>query len=337
MARGDQLARQWMLIQILSSSRNGCTAAELADGLGCSYRTVYRDLTALQIAGFPIYVERIDGQHLWSLLDAVQHHVPIPFSLSELMALYFTRDLCEVFRGTVFHDSLESLFQKIRTTLPKESTDFVETVEQVLTIGIKPYKQYGGLKEIINRVNEAAVKKKSVEIVYYTMSRAKTTTRRVDPYRLWFFNGTFYLIGYCHARGEIRIFALDRIKMLHVTSDDFRMLQGFTLEEFLKSSFGVVRGEAVYISVQFDSTVAGYITEKVWHESQTVTMQDDGAVIVAMEVAPGAELRSWIMSWGSHAQVLEPASLREEFAAEIAAMRELYAQERRLGTPSRSE
>jgi hypothetical protein len=29
--------------------------------------------------------------------------------------------------------------------------------------------------------------------------------RRVDPYRIWFFNGTFYLIGYCHTRNEIRV------------------------------------------------------------------------------------------------------------------------------------
>lgn len=90
MARGDQLARQWILIQTLLSSRTGWTAADLADELGCSYRTVYCDLTALQVGGFPIYTERVEGHHLWSLLDTVRHHIPIPFSLPELMALFFT-------------------------------------------------------------------------------------------------------------------------------------------------------------------------------------------------------------------------------------------------------
>jgi len=58
MARGDQLGRQWKIIQTLISSRNGKSAAELAEGLDCNPRTVYRDLEALQVAGFQIYTER---------------------------------------------------------------------------------------------------------------------------------------------------------------------------------------------------------------------------------------------------------------------------------------
>ena len=121
MARGDQLARQWKIIQTLISSKMGKSAADLAEDLECHPRTVYRDLEALQIAGFPIYTERVDGKNLWSLLDTVKHQIPIPFSLPELMALYFSSDMMKVFQGTVFYDSLESLFQKVKTTLPPES------------------------------------------------------------------------------------------------------------------------------------------------------------------------------------------------------------------------
>jgi hypothetical protein len=47
---------------------------------------------------------------------------------------------------------------------------YIKSVEQTLQVGIKPYKDYARFREIINRVNEAAIEKKSVEIVYYTMS-----------------------------------------------------------------------------------------------------------------------------------------------------------------------
>jgi hypothetical protein len=56
------------------------------------------------------------------------------------MALYFSRDLITVFRGTAFHDALESLFQKVKTTLPPESLVDLEQVERTLSVGIKPYK-----------------------------------------------------------------------------------------------------------------------------------------------------------------------------------------------------
>jgi predicted DNA-binding transcriptional regulator YafY len=37
-----------------------------------------------------------------------------------------------------------------------------------------------------------------------------------------------------------------------------------------------------------------------------------------MDVGGSAELRSWILSFGSGAEVLEPAALREEVARELA-------------------
>ena len=93
MARGDQLSRQWKIIQTLISSRMGKSAADLAEELECHPRTVYRDLEALQATGFPIYTERFEGKNLWFLLDTVKHLIPIPFSLPELMALYFSSDM----------------------------------------------------------------------------------------------------------------------------------------------------------------------------------------------------------------------------------------------------
>jgi predicted DNA-binding transcriptional regulator YafY len=324
MARGDQLGRQWRIIQTLINSKLGKSAADLAEEIECHPRTVYRDLEALQVAGFPIYNEKVEGKGLWSLLDTVKHQIPIPFSLTELMALYFGSDMLKVFKDTVFYDSLESLFKKIKTTLPPESIKYLKTVEQTLHLGLKPFKEYGKFREIINRVNEAAIKKLSIEIVYYTMSRKKESRRKVDPYRIWFFSGTFYLIGFCHKRKGVRVFALDRIKMLHQTKEQFEVPEDFDFEDFVGPSFGVFQGEPVKVKVWFAPDVAGYIKEKIWHESQQIEEQDDGSVIFEAEVAGTAEIKFWIMSWGSQALVLEPESLREEIRAETESMLEKY-------------
>ncbi len=327
MSRGDQIGRQWSIIQTLISSRMGKTAAELAEELECNPRTIYRDLEALQVAGFPIYTDRIKGRNLWSLLDTVRHEIPIPFSLTELMALYFSRDMLKVFKDTVFYDSLESLFQKIKTTIPPESKKYLKNVEQILHVGLKPYKEYSKFKEIINRVNEATQKKKSIDIVYYTMSRKKKSKRKVDPYRIWFFNGTFYLIGKCHLRGEVRIFALDRIKILHLTKDSFVIPEDFNLDDFMRPSFGVFQGEPIKVKIWFHTDVAGYIKEKIWHESQEIHPQDDGSIIFEAEVAGTDEIRFWIMSWGASALVLEPESLRDEIREEAEAILERYVKD----------
>lgn len=331
MARGDQLGRQWKIIQTLISSSQGKSAADLAQELDCNPRTVYRDLEALQVAGFPIYTERSGRKNLWSLLDTMKHHIPVPFTLTELMALYFSRDMLKVFKDTAFYESLESLLQKVKTTLPPESIHYLNTIEQTFYLCMKPYKDYGQFKEILNRVTDAALHHKTIEIVYYTMSRKKENRRRVDPYRVWFFNGTFYLIGRCHMREEVRIFALDRIKMLHETSETFDVPEDFVLEDFMESSFGVYQGEPVHIRVWFHPDIAGYIKEKIWHESQQIHSQADGSVIFEAEVAGTDEIRFWIMTWGSKARVLEPESLRQEIRAEAESMAKRYE------TPSMAE
>ncbi len=87
MARGDQLARQWRILQSLIAAHRGKSAADLARELEYHWRTVYRDLEALQLAGFPIFTDRVEGKNLWSILDTVRHNIPIPLNLTELMAL----------------------------------------------------------------------------------------------------------------------------------------------------------------------------------------------------------------------------------------------------------
>ena len=324
MPRGDQLARQWKIIETLISCRNGKTAAELSDEIECHYRTVYRDLEALQKAGFPLYTEKIEGKNLWSILDTYKHHIPIPFSLTELMALYFSRDMVKILQNTVFYDSLESLFKKIRTTLPAESTKFLENVQRTFHVSLKQVKEYGKFKGIINSINEAALKRKSVEMVYFTMRSRKEGKRKVDPYNMVFFNGTFYVIGYCHLRKDVRTFALERIRMLRVTDESFMVPDDFILEDYMGSGFGIISGEPQTVKVWFSPEVAGYIKEKTWHEGQEIQQHKDGSIIFEAEVAVTEELISWIMGWGAKAEVLEPKALKDQIYEEVLAMLKFY-------------
>ena len=70
--RGDQLARQWQLIQRLANSRAGLHLDQLAEELGCVRRTVYRDLDALMFAGFPVVSEKRDNRSYYRFVDTFQ-------------------------------------------------------------------------------------------------------------------------------------------------------------------------------------------------------------------------------------------------------------------------
>ena len=320
MARGDQLARQWKIIQTLISAKNGKSVDQLAQDLHCHRRTVYRDLEALQAAGFPVYTDRVKGKTVWSLLNTVRQSIPIPFSLPELMALYFSRGMMAMLKDTHFYDSLVSLFDKIKTTLPRECIEYLGRIENSLAVKSQPYKQFGCLRRMIDQVSEAVIDKKYVEIDYFTMSRKKKTRRKVAPYKIWFFDGTFYLIGNCGLREDIRIFAMDRINNLEMSDEKFEMPEDFNADEFMKSSFGVFHGEPVEVRIQFTPDIADYIQEKIWHETQQIEALPDGSIIFQAEVAGIEEIKFWILKWGAKARVLAPDSLVDEIQAEAKAM-----------------
>ena len=148
------------------------------------------------------------------------------------------------------------------------------------------------------------------------MSRKKTSQRVVAPYKLWFFDGTFYMLGFCHLRKDIRLFAVDRIRKMVLTDTTFETPQDFDIENLLRDSFGAFLGEPVQVVIHFSSSAAGYVDEKIWHESQVVERQKDGSLIFKAEIAGTEEIKFWILRWGKDAVVLKPDSLREEIRKE---------------------
>jgi len=325
MARGDQLSRQWKIIQRLFAATRGVSANELAGDLACHARTVYRDLEALQLAGFPLYTAWADGKNLWSILDTVkQQPPPLPLNLMELMALYFSRGVLKTLKNTPFDSALESLFEKIVATLPEKTRTYLDSFEQTFTVGQAPYGHRKAVARWMAILNQAILDRRLVEMDYHTLSRDQPIRRQVAPYKIWFFKGSVYLVGHCRMRREVRIFILDRITHLAATEISFELPESFNVEDFMSTGFGVFVGRPEKVALLFQPEIASYIREKTWHASQQVTPRNGGCLELEMEVAVTAELKNWIMGWGAAATVLKPRALADAIRAEALAVAEKY-------------
>jgi predicted DNA-binding transcriptional regulator YafY len=317
--RGTQLARQWKILRLLESRKRGLTVAELASELNVPPRTVYRDLEAVQEAGFPLYTEREGRSSYWRLVDGFKSSLPLPFTVTELMALHMSRDILRVFDGTVFQESIESLFDKVKTSLPPETIRYLERISQRVTVGFGPAKDREAVREIISQVSEATGKRKRVEISYKAASTGKETTRKIDPYQVWAMNGGFYLIGLCHLRNSVRTFALERVKNLSVLDESFHFPENFSLEEYLETAFRVMRGDPKVVKVWFSPGAARVVRERIWHPTQELREQEDGSLVITLEVPINYEIISWILGFGSAAEVLQPVSLKKRIVEELEA------------------
>ena len=315
--RGDQLSRQWQILRQIEVSKNGLTASEIAELCGVSLRTAYRDLDDLQFAGFPLYNEKGEKVNRWKFIDSYMLKVPQPFSFTELISLHLSRDLFKVFKGTAFFDSLQSLFDKILASLPPQMSVYLDQIETTFHAGITPYKDYERFGKIIDQVNKASIQCRSVEVMYKPLRSKKETLRKIDPYNIRLFEGTIYIIGFCHLRGDIRTFVLDRIKLLRLTDEKFEIHGDFDLDEYIKHSFKVMQDELYTVKIRITPAWARYIGEKIWHESQQTKKLSDESLEMTFQVAGLDEIKQWIMSLGPEAYVIKPEKLKNMVKADL--------------------
>jgi predicted DNA-binding transcriptional regulator YafY len=315
--RGNQVSRQWKILKVLESHKRGLSAAQISARLGVPVRTVYRDLESIHDAGFPIYNDREDKNSYWKFVEGFKSDLPLPLTATELMSLHMSRDILRVFEGTIFQESIESLFDKVQASLPAETIRYLETIAKKFRVGLAPAKDYRSFRHQIAALSDATAQKKRVEIRYKALSTGEESKRTVDPYQMWAMNGTFYLIGYCHLRGTVRTFAMDRIKDFTVLGESFDMPEDFSLEDYLQTAFRVMTGKPEVVKVWFRASAAQVVKERIWHPTQELREQEDGSVVVTLEVPINYEVIAWILGFGSAAKVIGPEALQRHVIREL--------------------
>lgn len=321
--RNAEVIRQWKILKTVEAGRHTTTQA-LADELGVTERTIRRDIEALQEAGFPLYDDRENGRKVWRLVPGYKQKLTQSFSLSELAALYFGKNLLSYLGGAPFAQDLESAFGKIREALPAKSLPYLARIQDLFAARPDPAKDYSKKKDVIAGLVDATLHQRQVNVAYYSFNSRKTKAYTLDPYRLVYYHGGLYLYARAHEHGEVRTFAIERIERIGVLETTFEIPKDFNVSEYARGAFGIAGGKAEEVVLEVDAAVAAYVRERVWHESQRVEERPDGSLVLRMKVTPGFELKSWIKGFLPHVRVQEPASLRLEIAGELEAARPFF-------------
>ena len=317
MPRGNQLARQWLLLQLIDHP-TGIAVDDAARKLGCTVRTIWRDLEVLENAGFPLYNDKeADGRRsIWKMQENFKLGLPVKLSLAETAALLMSRDLLAPTGAGALGGAVTSAFDKIGRVLSRDALRLLDQMREIIGVRAVGAKLQAPAAEHLSLIQKAMLERRRLDMRYYSMSRDEENRRQVDPYHLTVFDGGFYLVGYCHLRKTERIFAIERIRELNMLAMRFTIRPGFNADEYLKHVWGIVKGEIVPVKVIFSSSVARYIRERLWHPSQKVRDLPDGRLEMSLRVADTLEVRRWILGYGPEAEVTAPVGLREALRQE---------------------
>jgi len=338
MSERSPLYRQWPLVQLLSASRYGVTLREMAEQMGVNPKTIRRDLRAFAELGFPLDVEiGPRGRKTWRI--AAPHQPPLCFTFDEAFALYLGRQFLEPLAGTLFWQSAQSAFKKIHSLLNPSALDYLERLAPQVCSTRVGASDYSKKAELIDRLMQAIEDRRVAFLTYQSMQATEPTTYDVHPYGLAYHRGSLYLIGHSVDHDQIRHWKVDRIEEVRVDPYPFPWPDDFDLQSHLRGSFGIYHGQGdVGVTIRFSATVARYVRESRWHESQRLTPQPDGTLLAEFRLTGTEEIKHWILSFGRHAEALSPPSLRQELAGELDAARHHYARPpRRPDKPSPKE
>jgi len=318
----DRAARYLKIAMILNEHPDGISAQALADQIGVSKRTIYRDVDAMDFdAGLPIWSDK--GKFG---LEGGAFLPPLALTLHEATTLFLAARMLA--KASDEHDTeLIGAFVKLAQILPPVLAEHIQaTVDAFSTTPPNPT-----FTRVFRVLAEAWAGCRVVEIEYdagvYDPSRPPRKTRvrplAIEPSAL---THALYLIGYDEERKARRTFKVERILSASLTPDSFEAPPDSTAAADLLRAWDVISDdEPIDVVIRFSPAVAKRAAETRWHPSQQIDVQQDGSLIWQARVSGSREIRIWILGWGADAEVLEPESLRDEVAAQLRKAAELYA------------
>ncbi len=311
----ERLLEVWLLIQ---NEPLKLTAKDLARRCGANVRTIYRDLATLTAE---LHVPVTQEGARWGIEDGY-FLPPIRLTVPEALTVFLSARLMLNYSHR-YDPRMDSTFSKLGAAVPLPLREQIQQTLAWMRQLPKDDRRVWNLAKLA----EGWVSRKRLRIRYRSQGARMAEYRLIDPYFIEPAapGHSSYVIAHCHRAGDLRVFKVERIEGIEVTSEDYTIPAGFDANEYLRGAWGItVEGERQTVRLRCRPAVARLMEETIWHPSQVVERQADGSVLMTMTVFNTPELVTWILGWGEKVEVLEPPRLRKEVASTARAMLAVY-------------
>lgn len=308
-------------ILLLLQSRKKITAQYLATHFQTSVRTIYRDVRVLEEAGVPIGAEAGVGYFLaegYSL-------PPVMFTKQEAAALITGEKLVQQFADISVNKHFASALTKVRAVLRSTEKDYVETLEQNITVyrmrsNNQAFDEFPN--SFMSEIQTALVNKQVIELEYFAQHSNSTNKRTIESIGLSFINGYWHLFAWCRLRKEPRDFRVDRIKQLNLLAEKYSTKHHPSLETMAKSFFEPNEMQRIVLHVKAD----GY--SQLGDLKYYLGLVDEVKYAKYHEMvfyyAPLTQFAKWMLMWGDLVTIVEPKELKALVVKQTQTLAKLY-------------
>lgn len=281
------------------------TIPELAEKLEVSERTIYRDIDALSAAGIPVYAKRGRNGGV-RLMEG--------FALSREM--FSERERKELLSAL---QSLSAAGAYDTALLGKLSALFQVSSQEWCEVDFSRWGEQARDNEKFEVLKQAVIYHRAVRMVYVGAG-GKEGARTVWPLKLSYRSRAWYLKAWCTEKQDFRLFKLHRILKWELLEERFTPPSNW--EEKENGMGGGSAQEPSLVQLRFPREMAYRVYDE-FEESQ-VRQEEDGNFLVAVPMPVDDWVISFLLSFGTQVEVVEPVYLRERLADKIMELYEKY-------------
>ncbi|MFE2377203.1 helix-turn-helix transcriptional regulator [Streptomyces sp. NPDC059398] len=334
--RAARLIKMVLLLQ----SRPMMTAAELAQELDVSERTVTRDALALSEAGVPVYAER-GRSGGYRLIGGYRTRLT-GLARSEAEALFLS-GLPGALREMGLDDAASAARLKVSAALLPSLRDAPASATQRFHLDAPGWYQEPSTPELLAPLARAVWADSRIS-ARYRRRDGSAVERTLEPYGLVLKAGVWYLCARAEPRsgdgcsvddgpGDFRVYRIDRFTALTLHEDgSFVRDEEFDLPAFWEErAAGFARSllaadVVVRLSAPGAESLPYAVDRAAANEALTAASAPDelGRVTVALPVESLDVAYAQLLSLGPDVEVLEPPELRARFADALRAAARLY-------------
>jgi proteasome accessory factor C len=304
----DRMTRLLALVPYLTARPDGVPLAEAARDFGVSERQLHRDLELLWMCGLPGYGPgdlidlAFDGDRVRVTFTAGMVR-PLRLTTDEAVALIVAlRALLEL-PGLAEGEAVSRALAKVSAAAGSAA----DVTPVALSVDAR--------EQALSVVREGLERRRALHLHYYVPTRDERTERTVDPMRLLFVDGHWYLEAWCRRAEGVRLFRLDRVDDVEVL-DEPAAPPPQAQERDVDHGLYQPGPDAVPVRLLLHRA-ARWVAE--YYPVEDVAETGDGALRVTLRTADLPWARRLVSSLGGAAEVEEPVSLAMEVAREARA------------------
>ena len=197
------------LLQQLREARYPMTSQVLADRLGISQRSVYRDIDSLRAQGV-----RIDAcAGLGFQLKEDFFLPPITLNETEVEAIFLALHWLKSVPDLSLQSASTSVLTKLNAVLPEHRQHLLEQTT------LRAFNVWLPVNMQILESIRMAIRQQVKISVHYVDEQQRASSRTLWPFAMGYFNDKIVLAAWCELRQDFRNFRIDRIQQLDLTQD----------------------------------------------------------------------------------------------------------------------